>query len=80
MDLDDGQDQRETSTQEQQESTNPPRGERQGKSPFLRQMSEVERQGVPEPGVVNPGPPPKPVRSGDFRADQAPNAEQGEEQ
>jgi hypothetical protein len=57
-----------------------PAATQQGQSPFLRQMRRVERQGVPEPGAVNPGPPPKPVRSGTFRADQTPNAEQGEEQ
>ena len=80
MDQDRERDQHEASGREQREAaSNPPAGEQQGKGPFLRQMSEVERQGVPEPGATNPGPPPKPVRSGDFRVGHTPTADPREE-
>lgn len=47
---------------------------------FLRRIQQVERQGVPEPGVVSPGPPFKAVRAGGFHAGPIPQEQQGEEQ
>ncbi|HEX6798331.1 MAG TPA: hypothetical protein VF116_11535 [Ktedonobacterales bacterium] len=54
-------------------------GERAGQNPFLRKMRQVERQGVPEEGAVNPGPPPRPVRSGEFHTGPIPPEGHGEE-
>ena len=54
-------------------------GERTGQHPFLQKIRQVERQGVPEEGVVNPGPPPRPVRSGEFHAGPNLAESQGEE-
>lgn len=48
-------------------------------SPFLHEIRQIERQGVPESGAVNPGSPPRPVRSGDFHAGPLPPEGQGEE-
>lgn len=79
MDQEQQQDRDEARNQEQQTPANPRPDEQQGTGPFLRQMKQVERQGVPEPGAINPGPPPEPVRSGDFHADRVPQAGQEEE-
>lgn len=57
-----------------------PPGQQHGQSPFLHKIRQVERQGVPEEGAVNPGPPPRPVRSGEFHAGPIPQERQGEEQ
>ena len=62
------------SAEEQAPASMPP-----GESPFLRHMKQVERQGVPEPGAVNPVPPPEPVRSGDFHTNHLPRGGQEEE-
>lgn len=78
--MDEDRERSQTRPQEQQEPENPKPAEQQGKGPFLRQMRQVERQGVPEAGAIDPGPPPKPVRSGDFHAGPAAPQEQGEEQ
>lgn len=75
-------DQREATEQDDKAPAKPQVSEqqKQGQSPFLRQMREVERQGVPEPGAVSPGPPPEPVRSGDFSAAPVRESEQGQGQ
>ncbi|HKS69953.1 MAG TPA: hypothetical protein VJQ45_06015 [Ktedonobacterales bacterium] len=55
-------------------------GQGQGQSnPFLRKIQQVERQGVPEEGAVNPGPPPGPVRSGEFHIGPIAPESQGKE-
>ncbi len=72
-------DRREADGQDERARGNPPPSEQQGQSPFLQKIREVQRQGVPEPGAVEPGPLPKPVRSGDFHVDHVPPAEQREE-
>lgn len=70
---------------DEHERTNaqPGAGQGQGQSgnPFLREIRQLERQGVPEEGAVKPGPPPRPVRSGNFHAGSVPpKPGQGEEQ
>lgn len=67
------------STQPDEQQTEQ-QGEQQGTEPFLRRMRQVERQGVPEEGAVKPGPPPRPVRSGEFNAEHAVSSEEEQEQ
>ena len=72
-------DRREAGEQDERRQANARTGEQQGQHPFLKKISEVQRQGVPEPGAVNPGPPPKPVRSGSFHVGPVPPDERREE-
>ncbi len=79
-DQDQQHDRREADRQgERAPEENPGPVEQQDQHPFLRQMRQVLRQGVPEPGAVNPGPAPRPVRSGDFHAGPVSSNEKGEE-
>ena len=61
--------QRKTSEQEEQVPQNIGLGTPQGQSPFLHQRCQVERQGAPEAGAVNPGAPLKRLCRGVFEAE-----------